>query len=232
MFLPRGSSSLSPVSTLPLDSDSAWPTHHPDPQGRSKPPATYGSLKNSSTPMRSRTAPQTMRPPSGRAPQLRNHEYIHPLVAWSSPSLKTTSRNLPQPRGDLSSCFAEPGVPIDFPDRMPYFFNVRKLTMTCRVTTRPDFISSVAPVYPSRGNHFLQSPGRKYHLRDETITRPRQLVLDERGMRWSDPTGSWKHFVGQVERKATTSLAIRPSRSSGYINGGPNKVTVRRSGNS
>jgi hypothetical protein len=44
---------------------------------------------------------------------------------------------------DLSFCFVQPDVPIDFADRMPYFSNVQQLTLVGRSATNPDFLSAL-----------------------------------------------------------------------------------------
>ncbi|KAF9651761.1 hypothetical protein BDM02DRAFT_545651 [Thelephora ganbajun] len=50
---------------------------------------------------------------------------------------------------DLSFCFIEPEVPIDFADRIPYFSNVQKLALIGRVATDPGFISVLGQLPPS-----------------------------------------------------------------------------------
>lgn len=50
---------------------------------------------------------------------------------------------------DLSFCFIEPDVPIRFADRMPYFSNVKKLTLIGRAALDPGFISALGQLPPS-----------------------------------------------------------------------------------
>ena len=50
---------------------------------------------------------------------------------------------------DLSFCFIQPDVPINFADRMLYFSNVRGLTLVGRVATDPSFISALGPLPPT-----------------------------------------------------------------------------------
>lgn len=50
---------------------------------------------------------------------------------------------------DLSFCYIQPDVPIDFADRMPHFYNVQKLTLIGRVANDPSFISALGHLPPS-----------------------------------------------------------------------------------
>lgn len=50
---------------------------------------------------------------------------------------------------DLSFCYIQPDVPIDFAGRMPHFSNVQKLTLIGRVATDSTFISALGQLPPS-----------------------------------------------------------------------------------
>ena len=50
---------------------------------------------------------------------------------------------------DLSFCYIQPNVPIEFAGRIHYFSNVHKLTLIGRVATDPDSISALGQLPPS-----------------------------------------------------------------------------------
>ena len=50
---------------------------------------------------------------------------------------------------DLSFCYIQPDVPIEFADRMPYFSNVQKFTLIGRVATNPSLISALVQSPPT-----------------------------------------------------------------------------------
>jgi hypothetical protein len=65
-------------------------------------------------------------------------------------------KTFPNPEGspaghvrDLSFCFIQSDVPIDFADRIPYFSNVRGLTLIGRVATEPSFITALGQLPPT-----------------------------------------------------------------------------------
>jgi len=85
-----------------------------------------------------------------------SHRCLFNTVFFTANDITKWNKTFPDPEDsparhvrDLSFCFVELDVPIDFADRMPYFSNVRKLTLIGRVATDPDFISALGRLPPS-----------------------------------------------------------------------------------
>jgi len=85
-----------------------------------------------------------------------SHRHLFNSVFFTANEITKWNKSFPNPEDspavhvrDLSFCFIEPDVPIDFADRIAHFSNVRKLTLIGRTAIDPGFISALGQLPPS-----------------------------------------------------------------------------------
>ena len=85
-----------------------------------------------------------------------SRRHLFNTILFTADEITKWNRSFPYPEDsparlvrDLSFCFMEPDVPIDFADRIPHFSNVRKLTLIGLTAIDPGFIHALGQLPPS-----------------------------------------------------------------------------------
>jgi len=140
-----------------------------------------------------------------------SRRHLFNSIFFTANDITNWSKTFPDPEDspawhvrDLSFCFIQPDVPIDFADRMPYFSNVQKLTLIGRAATDPGFISALGQLPPStRSVDITFSKVLNEHIVSVMQQLPNLDNLSLMSMEWGGPIppGTGKLIQGRLSGK-------------------------------
>jgi len=140
-----------------------------------------------------------------------SRRYLFNSIFFTANDITNWNKTFPNPKDspaghirDLSFCFIQPDVPIDFADRIPYFFNVQKLTLIGRAATDPGFISALGQLPPStRSVDITFSKVLNKHVVSVMQQLPNLENLSLMSMEWGGPIppGTGKLIQGRLSGK-------------------------------
>lgn len=132
-------------------------------------------------------------------------------IFFTANGIAKWNRSFPKPEDspakyvrDLSFCFIEADVPIDFADRISYFSNVQKLTLIGRTANNPDFISALGQLPPSiRSVDVTFYEVLTAHIVSVIQQLPNLVNLSLMNTRWGGPIppGTGKLVPGRLSGK-------------------------------